>query len=52
MNGEFTTAWRGEGDGVFIVAAKAPIGAEQPVLKVIDQHRLKFPTGVYVQDQH
>jgi len=53
MNSEFTAAWRGEGGrGIYSGRTKAPVGALQPVLKVIDQHQLNLPTGAYVQGQH
>jgi len=51
MNREFTAAWRGEGRDIYSRSTKTPVGAKQLVPKVLDQHRLKAPTGAYDQGQ-
>ena len=52
MNSEFTAAWRGRGRGIYSRCTKAPVGSQQPVQNVKDQHRLKVPTGAFVQGMH
>ena len=42
----------GRGWGIYSRGTKAPVGAQQPMLKVKVQHRLKVPTGAFVQGMH
>ena len=38
--------------GIYSRGTKAPVGAQQPMLKVKVQYQLKVPTGAFVQGMH
>ena len=54
MNSELKLKYleAGRGRDIYSRGTKAPVGAQQPVQKVKVQHRLKLPTGSFVQGMH